>query len=435
MKFFIKTFGCQMNVNDSEKIASILFAGGISRTDNPDQADIIVINSCAVRKKSEEKLYSYIGRIDKDKTIITAGCVSQTKKEDIKKKFPHISLIIGTHQYYQIGKLLDEIKTEKKARIISVDYSDKWQEFVPQTDFRTDDSSAYISIMEGCNNFCSYCIVPYTRGREKFRPLKNILQEAGDVDSKGFKEIILLGQNVNNWSDQKLNLNFPDLLRILAEETSVKWIRFITSYPGYYEKEIIAVMQNNRRIARHIHFPAQSGSTRILKKMKRKYSRAEYLKIIKDFYRNIPGIRFSSDFIVGFPGETEHDFNLTLSLIKEIQYDSLFSFLYSPRKFTQSSKFKETISLAEKKSRIYRLQRLQAEIQLKNNQKLVGRTIEVLVKHKNSRNPLEMSGRNETLKVVNFISDSRPGDLVKVEITRASPHALKGIEVKNQIRS
>jgi tRNA-2-methylthio-N6-dimethylallyladenosine synthase len=428
MNFFIKTFGCQMNVNDSEKIRYILEEKGFSAVGNETDADIVIINSCAVREKPQEKIFSYAGRIPKHKIIVVAGCVAQVEKENILKKNPHIHYIVGTHGYHQIGSIIEEIGREKK-RGVKTGFSKQWQELIPYAASRESKVSGYISIMEGCDNFCSYCIVPFTRGREKYRPFADIMREAEYLSTAGYREIILLGQNVNNWRDERENKKFPDLLDDLARAAAVKWIRFITSYPGYYDDELIAVMAEHERIARHIHFPAQSGSTRILKKMNRVYSRAQYLRIIEDFKKKIPAIKFSSDFIVGYPGETERDFRLTLSLIEKVEYESLFSFMYSPRKFTRAYKTADNIPLDVKKERLHRLQDLQETIQLRNNKKLIGAEIEALVSGPHPKKSGEVIGRTESYQVVNFISGAAPGEIRKVSIKNVGPYSLRGEEI------
>ena len=260
------------------------------------------------------------------------------------------------------------------------------------------------------------------------------MQEAKYLSDSGYREIILLGQNVNGWKDSIRKYGFADLLKALAEKTGVRWIRFITSYPGYFTREMIRVMSQYPNIARHIHFPAQSGSTRILKKMNRSYTRKEYLEMIRQFEKEIPGIKFSSDFIVGFPGETERDFALTLSLIEKVEYESLFSFVYSPRPHTRSFSDRDNIGIQIKKERLLRLQRLQEEIQLENNKKFLGRKIEVLVTQRNPRKPDEMIGRTESYRVVNFVSRAAVGEVKEVVVVGAGPHSLKGKDVGDRVQ-
>jgi tRNA-2-methylthio-N6-dimethylallyladenosine synthase len=428
MTFFIKTFGCQMNVNDSEKIRHLLEAKGLELSGSEAAADVIIVNSCAVREKPQEKIFSYIGQFPPSKKIIVAGCVAQVEKENIFKKKVKVDYVVGTHQFYRIGEIIDEIKAKSFPKTAAA-FSRQWQELVPAAGTRSSQVTGYISIMEGCDNFCSYCIVPFTRGREKYRPLAAILHEAEYLVGQNFQEIVLLGQNVNNWHEQSSGRTFADMLRALASQVRIPWIRFVTSYPGYHDHELIRVMEENRNIARHIHFPAQSGSSRILKKMQRTYSRAQYLKIINDFRRTMPEMKFSSDFIVGFPGENEHDFNLTLSLLELVQYESVFSFIYSPRPHTGAAAMTVTVPAAKAKEQLLTLQKFQAAIQSKNNRQLIGQTIKVLIAEKHPKKPGEVIGRSESYRVVNFTSHTPLGTFTKVKITGAGPHSLQGEEI------
>lgn len=427
-----------MNVNDSEKIRHILEQKGLAADPDEMSADVIVVNSCAVRQKPQDKIFSYAGRMPKEKIIIVAGCVAQSEKEKILKRNHNIDYIVGTHQYYQIGEILDTIinrtapskKNRTSARGVKAAFTRQWQEAVPDLNARTSNVTGFISIMEGCDNFCSYCIVPFTRGREKHRPLENILQEAQFLAGNGYREIVLLGQNVNSWEDKEKNLKFTDLLHRVASEVKVRWIRFITSYPGYYDNDLIEVMAAHPQIARNIHFPAQSGSTRVLKQMNRIYTRPRYLDIIERFKKKVPNITFSSDFIVGYPGETDYDFQLTLSLIEKVQYENLFSFIYSPRQHTKAYKLGDNIPENLKKERLYRLQALQKEIQLKNNTALIGSTVEVLVTGPNTKKEGDVIGRTETYRVVNFQSGTAAGQFTKVKVQRVGPYSLRGSEIK-----
>jgi len=428
MNFFIKTFGCQMNVNDSEKIRQLLENKGLTLCGSEAAAAIIIVNSCAVRAKAQEKIFSYIGQFPAAKKIIVTGCVAQVEKEALFKKKVKIDYVVGTHQFYRIGEILDEIAAGRRAKAAAA-FSRQWQELVPAAQARSSRVTGYVSIMEGCDNFCSYCIVPFTRGREKYRPLAAILREAEYLAGRGFKEIVLLGQNVNHWHEAKGGRTFPELLRQLARNVPVPWIRFITSYPGYHDRELIRVMAANRNIARHIHFPAQSGSTRILKKMNRTYSRAQYLEIVRAFRAAMPEMKFSSDFIVGFPGENDRDFNLTLSLIEQVEYESIFSFIYSPRPGTKAATYTRELAPDAVKQRLYALQELQARIQLKNNRRWLGQISEVLITEKHPKKIGEMIGRSESYRVVNFASRTPVGAFTRVKITAAGPHSLRGEEI------
>jgi tRNA-2-methylthio-N6-dimethylallyladenosine synthase len=428
MKFYIKTFGCQMNVNDSEKMRHILETKGFILSHDDLDADIIIINSCAVRQKPQDKIFSYAGRMSKDKIIIVAGCVAQSEKEKILERNPNIDYIIGTHQYYQIGEILAGV-IATRSRGVNAQFSRQWQESVPQITARDNQVSGFISIMEGCDNFCSYCIVPFTRGREKHRPFDKIMEEAQYLATNHYPEIILLGQNVNRWDDPAKSIKFTQLLDHMAATVDVKWIRFITSYPGYYDDELIDVMARHPKIARNIHFPAQCGSTRILKKMNRIYTRPQYLDIVRQFKKKVPGMTFSSDFIVGYPGETDYDFQLTLSLVEQVQYENIFSFLYSPRPFTKAYKMADNVPLEVKKKRLYQLQDLQKEIQLKNNKALIGSTVEVLVTGQNPKKEGEIIGRTETYRVVNLKSSTPVGQFTRLRVENVGPYSLRGSEV------
>ncbi len=428
MTFFIKTFGCQMNVNDSEKIRHLLQAKGLIASAGEEAADLLVVNSCAVRAKPQEKIFSYIGRFAGRKKVIVAGCVAQAEKEGIFRKKIRVDYVVGTHQYHRIGAIVDEILSGCPPKA-AVAFSRQWQELVPASPARSSSVTGYIPVMEGCDNFCSYCIVPFTRGREKHRPLGAILREAEYLVGEGYREIVLLGQNVNHWRDARNNCRFPDLLRRLASLVPVRWIRFITSYPGYHDPELVTVMAAHRAIARHVHFPVQSGSTRILRKMCRAYSRGEYLDIIRAFRRAIPEMKFSSDFIVGFPNEGDRDFQLTLSLLEQVEFESIFSFVYSPRPHTKAAAFTRELPAAKAMERLHVLQELQERIQLKNNRSLIGKTIEVLVAEKHPKKAGEVIGRSESYRVVNFPSQTPLGGFTRVRITGAGPHSLRGEEI------
>lgn len=431
MTFFIKTFGCQMNVNDSEKIRHLLEAAGLAPSAREESADVIIVNSCAVRAKAQEKIFSYIGQFPRAKRVIIAGCVAQAEKQDIFKKKVRVDYVVGTHQFYRIAEIVAELSAGGSPGS-AVAFDRQWQELVPAAQARSSPVTGYISIMEGCDNFCSYCIVPFTRGREKHRPLAAILREAEYLAGRGYREIVLLGQNVNHWHEAQSGSSFPDLLRQLAARVPVRWIRFITSYPGYHDRELVRVMAENRSIARHIHFPTQSGSTRILKKMSRSYSRGDYLGIIRAFRSAMPGMTFSSDFIVGFPGESDRDFQLTLSLLEQVEFESIFSFIYSPRPRTRAAALAQELPAAAIKERLYALQELQAGIQLKNNRLRLGKTIEVLIVEKHPKKAGEVIGRSESYRVVNFASTTPVGEFTQVKVTAAGPHSLRGEEVLPQ---
>jgi tRNA-2-methylthio-N6-dimethylallyladenosine synthase len=291
-------------------------------------------------------------------------------------------------------------------------------------DSRGSADSAFVSIMEGCNNFCAYCIVPYTRGREKFRPYPAIEHEVKSLLDKGVKEIVLLGQNVNSWRDEAAGMGFVELLdRISA--LPVFWLRFVTSYPGYFAERLVDLMAERRNIARLMHFPAQSGSSRLLKMMKRRYDRSEYLRIIDRFNRKIPDMEFSSDFICGYPGETDHDHRLTLSLLEKVGYQSVFSFVYSPRPGTRAAAIPEVLTLDDKKVRLQELQALQAGIQLEKHRRMVGSRQQVMVVSPHPKVPGEWIARTEQMRLVNLRGVFSPGQILDVTVTGCGPHSLR----------
>ncbi|HDP93869.1 MAG TPA: tRNA (N6-isopentenyl adenosine(37)-C2)-methylthiotransferase MiaB [Candidatus Aminicenantes bacterium] len=430
MTFFIHTFGCQMNVNDSEKMASVLSRGGMRPVERVADARVVVVNSCAVRAKAREKALSFIGRLHPDQIVILAGCVSQAEKEQLLTRHRRIDFLVGTHQFHCLDHIVAGL-LQSRHRGASLGFSRRWTELVPDAFARSSSVTAYVSIMEGCDNFCSYCIVPFTRGREKNRPGRDILAEARSLADQGYREIVLLGQNVNHWICPESQETFPSLLDRLASVADVQWIRFITSYPGYHDSRLVRVVASHDRIARHIHLPAQSGSTRILRRMNRNYSREEYLKIISQYRRAIPRMRFSSDFIVGFPGETEKDFMATLSLLRKVEYESVFSFAYSSRPLTRAQAWGDDVPREVKRERLRILQQLQEEIQCRRNRALIGSEQDVLVMAPHPSAVKEVIARTESYRVVNLESRMPPGSSIRVRITAAGPHSLRGVEVRN----
>jgi len=422
--FHITTFGCQMNVNDSEKMCSLLCEAGWRWADQVADADLVIINSCAVREKPAQKIFSYIGRIPKGKRIVLAGCVAQSGGEALQKRQPRIDAVVGTHQYHRIVEIASALIFEEGSPDNLLDFSGEWRELVPSMTSRSSAFSAFVSIMEGCNNFCAYCIVPYTRSREKFRPYPAIEAEVRDLLEKGVKEIVLLGQNVNSWRDDSAGMDFVALLDRLSA-MPIFWLRFVTSYPGYFAAKLVDLMAERPNIARLMHFPAQSGSTRLLKMMNRRYTRSQYLDIIERFYRKIPGMEFSSDFICGYPGETDFDHQLTLSLLEKVRYQSVFSFVYSPRPNTRASILRERLTLEEKKARLQELQAVQAGIQLKKHREMVGSRQRVLVTTAHPKSEGEWIGRTEQLRVVNLSGRFVPGEIAEVIISSAGPHSLR----------
>lgn len=368
MKYFIVTYGCQMNVHESEKIAGILEKLGYQEADKRENADIIVFNTCAIREGAEDRVFGNVGNLKKlkkqkkDLIIVLCGCMTQKEAtaQKMLRTFPFVDIVIGT---FNLPKLGDYIEAVKKGRQLEIWQEGEIDELLPYK--RTSGDNAWVNIMQGCNNFCTYCIVPYVRGREKSRKEANILKEIKEIVAEGkYKKITLLGQNVNSYGkDLNPPVSFAKLLKdICAVEGDFK-LSFMTSHPKDLTDEVIDVIASEEKIEKFIHLPAQSGNNRILQKMNRKYTREKYLEIIEKIRAKIPKCHITSDFIVGFPGETEEEFEDTCSLVREVKFDSIFAFMYSPREGTVASKMEEQIPENIKNERVNKLLKLEKQIQ------------------------------------------------------------------------
>ncbi|MBC7361172.1 MAG: tRNA (N6-isopentenyl adenosine(37)-C2)-methylthiotransferase MiaB [Candidatus Aminicenantes bacterium] len=426
--FYIHTFGCQMNVNDSEHVASLLLKEGARPARSPEKSDLILINTCAVREKSVEKLFSYLGRLKEQKerrgsVIVCLGCVAQLYREKLLKKFPYLDLVVGPPQYQALPLLLNNFLTEKR---VLTEWKKSWVELpiVPET--RESPVSAYVTIMEGCNNFCTFCVVPFTRGREKYRPLSAIIEEIKMLADRGYLEVQLLGQNVNSYRDPETGAGLPELLGKIAEIDGIEWIRFLTSHPKNFTLEMAQAMASIRKVCHQLHLPLQSGSNRILEKMNRNYTKEDYLEKIDLLKSLMPDISLSTDIIVGFPTETEEDFEQTMEAVEQIHFTNIFSFRYSPRPLTAASRMRDDVPEEVKIDRLIRLQTKQKEIQLALNQKLIGQKLRVLCLGRSKKGNL-YSGRNEGFQVVNFTSPvDVSNSFVEVKITGCGPYSLHG---------
>jgi len=430
-RFFVRTFGCQMNESDSERVAGILSAAGGSQAGRVEDADLVIVNTCAVREKSEDKLFSYLGRLARLKErnplrIGVVGCVAQLRSlELLGRRFP-VDFVLGPDNYAQLPEILQAASSEK---IASTDWSADWHETPPDLILRESPVSGYVTVMEGCNNFCAYCVVPFTRGREKYRLLTSILGEVADLARRGYREVQLLGQNVNSYRDPETGKTFAGLLRAVSAGDGIPWLRFLTSHPKDFPAEIGEVMSERRNICRQLHLPLQSGSSAILKRMKRGYTRERYLEIISGLRRLMPEISLSTDIIVGYPGETEKDFEETLDLLKTVRFTSIFSFRYSPRPLTKASELIDDVPKSEKQRRLAAVQGVQKDIQLEANGRRVGQVQEVLCLGRGKKTPQLFAGRNEGNQVVNFSStDDCIGRFVTVKITGFGPYSLRGEE-------
>jgi len=429
LKVFVRTFGCQMNENDSEHIAGVLVRAGAGKADRPEDADIVVVNTCAVREKSEEKLYSYLGRLSslkKKKPFLlgVAGCVAQVQKSDLLKKRPFVDFVVGPDNYLELPAM---IKNAAEAPSALTDWRRDWREFGADATARENTWSAFVPVMEGCDNFCAYCIVPFSRGREKFRPLPNIIAEVRAAAGAGALVVQLLGQNVNSYLDPGSGLGFAGLLDRVCAVPGVEWVRFITSHPKNFGDEIIGAMAANPKICRQLHLPLQSGSSRVLERMNRGYKREDYLALAARLKSGLPGILLSTDIIVGFPGESQEDFEETCALLSEVRFANIFSFRYSPRPLTAAARIPDDVPLEVKRRRLVALQDLQKTIQLEVNRSFIGGDLRVLCAGPSVKGGGRYAGRTEGNQVVNFDSATDPtGRFVTVRITGSGPYSLHG---------
>lgn len=430
-KLYIETLGCQMNKSDSERIKGIMSHFGYIET-GEDDADFLIVNTCSIRKLSEDKAYSKLGnwgarkKRGEDIKIGICGCVAQQEKENLLKKFPYIDLVFGTHNIYELPNLLKE-----EGRICAI--TNKPVEEKEYNIIRTKGINAWLPIMEGCNNFCTYCVVPYTRGRERSRTIENIIKEAKEILSKGYKEITLLGQNVDSWGkDLKNGLDFADVLYELDKLEGDFRIRFTTSYPTDITDKVINAVKNGKKICECFHIPMQSGNDRILKMMNRRYNVEEYTKIVRHIQNEIDNVTVTSDFIAGFPSETEEEFQDTIKMIKELSLDYSNTAAYSPRPNTPAGKMVDKFIPDDiKKRRLSELNEAVKEASFNSNKKYTGKILEVLVeKEKFENNKRILEGRLRNNKVVHFESDKyKVGDFVSVKLNKASTWCLFGEEI------
>jgi tRNA-2-methylthio-N6-dimethylallyladenosine synthase len=430
LPFFIHTFGCQMNELDSERIAGSLAAAGARKVEELEASRLVIVNTCAVRSKSEDKLYSYLGRLRawkrrRDGLVAVVGCVSQIDRERILSRCPAVDIVAGPDNYHRLAEVLAE---GLQRRTVMVSRVSGWREDLRGPVLRESPVSAYVTIMEGCDNFCAYCIVPFARGRARFRPLSAIVEETGRLAADGYREVQLLGQNVNAYRDPETGATFADLLTRVDRVEGAGWVRFVTSHPRDLDNPTIAAMAASRHVCRQIHLPLQAGSTAVLSRMKRGYAREDYLDRVGRLRAAMPGIALSTDIIVGFPGETEAEFAETLTALEEIRFASIFSFMYSPRPRTAAALLADDVPPEVKRRRLREVQALQEGLQTALHQEMIGRTVDVLGLDRNPRDPGLQSGRTEGNQVVNFRSGREClGRFVPVEIIAAGPYSLHGL--------
>jgi tRNA-2-methylthio-N6-dimethylallyladenosine synthase len=432
-RVYIETYGCQMNEHDSEQILWLLEQSNYVETKEPRNADLILVNTCSVREKPEQKVYSALGRFKKIKEergaiIGVAGCVAQQEGQRLLDRIPYLDLVIGTHAIPLLPHMLVQAKASGE-RVCEIDFDLEGKHldpFLPQG--QRSPVKSYVTIMQGCNHFCSYCIVPYVRGEERSRPSHEILEEVKHLAQRGVKEICLLGQNVNSYGKRlEGEVNFPDLLTRLNEIEGIERIRFTTSHPKDLSEALIQAHGSLKKVCEHIHLPFQSGSNKILKAMDRGYTKESYLEKVDRLKEVCPSIAITADVIVGFPGEEEKDFEETLDLMERVRFDDLFSFKYSPRKGTKAAELSDQVDNGVRQERLARLQKIQREITLQKNQALEGGIEEVLVEGYSRQSEQDMTGRTRTNKAVNFEGDiSLVGKVVRIKITKAYAHSLRG---------
>ena len=419
--FFVKSYGCQMNVYDSKKIISILENKGLKKNKDLENADLVVFNTCNIRDKAAHKLYSDIGRLSKykkEKTIAVVGCVAQAENSEMFNKNKSIDIVLGPQSYHLLPQMIDDLKKNSKQINTEFIVNEKFDYLTEQK--RKQGVSSYITIQEGCDKFCSFCVVPYTRGPEYSRPLKSLINEINTLTDKGAKEIVLLGQNVNayNTSYNGRKINIADLIEEISNNKKINRIRYTTSHPTNMSDDLINLHSTNKKLMPFLHLPVQSGSSNILRKMNRKYDTDYYIKIIERLKTVNPKIEISSDFIIGYPGETDSDFKKTLNLVDQIKFTQSYSFIYSPRPGTKSAVEKDETSLQIKKERLTILQERLKEIQFEFNKSFCGKSTDVLIENQSVSNPEYFFGRTPFMQSVYIKSQKmNPGEVKNVNIS------------------
>ena len=441
-KLFIKTYGCQMNDYDSDRMADLLAEShGLTRTEVVEEAEVVLINTCSIREKAQEKLFHQLGRFKKlkearpDLVIGVGGCVASQEGERIVKRAPQVDLVFGPQTLHHLPAMLDRHRTDK-IRLFDTSFPtiEKFDHLPPPS---VSGPIAKVSIMEGCSKFCSFCVVPYTRGKEVSRPLEDVLGELRHLAAQGVREVNLLGQNVNSYLgrvDHRAEVDLAELIEYVAVIDGIDRIRFTTSHPLEFKDRLVEAYAKVPQLASHVHLPVQSGSDAVLQRMKRGYKRAHYLEIIAKLKAARPGICLSSDFIVGFPGETDADFEATLDLVREVQYDVSFSFIYSQRPGTPAAELEDKTPMAVKKERLYLLQKLLTEQAQAVSAAMVGSLQSVLATGRSKRNEKMLQGRTENNRVINFKIegngerrlDELIGAFVNVRVEEALPNSLRG---------
>ncbi|MGH8474191.1 MAG: tRNA (N6-isopentenyl adenosine(37)-C2)-methylthiotransferase MiaB [Methylococcales bacterium] len=443
-KLYIQTFGCQMNEYDSAKMRDVLqVSHGFEAAESPELADVLLLNTCSIREKAQEKVFSLLGRWRQLKNkrpaliIGVGGCVASQEGESIKSRAPYVDIVFGPQTLHRLPQLLDEARRSKRS-VIDISFPEI-EKFDALPKPRAEGPKAFVSVMEGCSKYCTFCVVPYTRGEEISRPLDDVIHEITILAGQGVREVNLLGQNVNAYRGTMSNgesADFALLLDYAALIEGIDRIRYTTSHPIEFTDELIEAYRDIPQLVNHLHLPVQSGSDKILARMKRGHGREEYLEKIEKLRNIRPGISISSDFIVGFPGETEDDFAETLDLIERIGFDHSFSFIYSPRPGTPAADYEDSVSTETKKRRLAQLQDRISRVAARISEKMIGSVQGVLVEGPSKKDSRELCGRTENNRVVNFVAPARlAGQFADVIITGALPNSLRGRLVPDSIPS
>ncbi len=439
-KYFLRTYGCQMNMHDSEEIKKFLEMLGFVETNVLEESDLVLLNTCAIRENVHDKVFGYLGRCKHlkrekpDLIIAIGGCMSQEENviNEIKEKHPYVDIVFGTHNISDLPRLLLEKKEKQEIDVYSIE-GDIYENILYSRDSKI---TAWVNIMYGCDKFCTYCIVPYTRGKQRSRRLENIVKEVEELKKEGYKEVTLLGQNVNAYGkDLQLGYDFKDLLEQVAK-TNIDRIRFVTSHPWDFTDEMIDIIAHYKNIMPYIHLPLQSGSSRILKQMGRRYTKEEYIELVNKIKEKIPNVSLTTDIIVGFPNETEEDFQETLEVVHTCQYDSAFTFIYSPREGTPASLIPDNVTIEEKEERLQRLNTIINQYSLEKNKQLEGKIVPVLILGENEKDKNKVYGYTDTMKLVNIPKkEDCIGKILPVKIIEAKSFSLDGELVMEGVKN
>ena len=431
MNFYIETYGCQMNEADSEVVTSIMSTAGYVQASVLDKAEVIFVNTCAVRENAEARVYGRLGdfkhlkKANPGVIVGVLGCMAERLRKDLMESESFVDLVVGPDEYRNLPKLVESAVAGEKGIAVRLSRVENYDDIIP---FRADGINAWISVMRGCDKFCTFCVVPFTRGRERSRSTTSIVREVEDLAKRGFKEVTLLGQNVNSYLDQ--SSDFADLLTAVANVDRSVRIRFTTSHPQDMSEKLIGVIAQNPNVCNYVHLPVQSGSDRVLGLMNRTYSTEHYLRLVAKIKRAIPGVSLSTDIIAGFPTETVEDHRSTIELLKEVGYDGAFTFKYSPRENTKAWNMADDIPEEVKVERLNEIIDVQRGISFQKNQELIGSTVEVLVEGESRKSANEFCGRTETNKMVVFPRNGyRAGDYIHVRVERANSATLFGMHV------